>query len=195
MKPLALDQHWNDDCGRRHGQRRPDRERRRGLKAEAPRGGGQNERGHDDLRSPKPKHQMAHAPEPLERQLEPHGEHERDDAKGGDAVDRIDIDRKRVEPGRISRDGAQAIRSKRDAGEQVAQDRTDAQPEEQRRDHARRHQEQQRLLIDRKVDRLVHLGLAGRAWLSDDPSRFARDREPRPATRVMLAVAALHSPP
>ena len=102
---------------------------------------------------------MAHAPQALERQLEPHGEHERDDAKGGDAVDRVDIDRKRVEPGRFQIDRAEAVGSKRDAGEQVAQHRADAQPKEQRRDHARRHQEQQRLLVDRKVDRLVHLGL------------------------------------
>ena len=59
--------------------------------------------------------------------------------------------------GAFRRDRAEAIGSERDAREQVAQDRTDAQPEEQRRDHARRHQEQQRLLVDRKVDRLVHL--------------------------------------
>ena len=163
MKPFALDQHRNDDRGRRHGQRRPDRERRRRAKAEAPGGGGENQRRHDDLREAQPEHQMAHAPEPLERQLEPHGEHERDDAKGGDPVDRLDIDRKRAQPRRLLRDRAEAIGSKRDAGEQVAQHRTDAQPEEQRRDHARRHQEQQRLLVDRKVDRLVHSGLVAAA--------------------------------
>ncbi len=45
---------------------------------------------------PEPEHQMAHAPQTLERQFEPHGEHERDDAEGGDAVDRFDIDRERA---------------------------------------------------------------------------------------------------
>ena len=173
MKPFALDQHRNNDRSRRHGQRRPDRERRWGAKAQAPSSGSQNQRRHDDLREAQPEHQMAHAPEPLERQLEPHREHERDDAKGGDTVDRLDIDRKRTEPGRLPCDCAQTVGSERDACEQVTQDRTDAQPEEQRRDHARRHQEQQRLLIDRKVDRLVHLRLLGAARSQGvEPIRF-----------------------
>ena len=125
----------------------------------------QNQRRHDDLRQPKPEHQMAHAPEAFERQLEPHREHERDNAEGGDTVDRLDIDRKRAEPGRFPGDRAEAVRSERDAREQVTEHRTDAQPKEQRRDHARRHQEQQRLLVDRKVDRPVHSLLLGAARL------------------------------
>ena len=170
MKPFALDQHWNDDRGRRHRQRRADRERRGRAEAKTPGGGGENERRYDDLREPEPEHQMAHAPEALERQLEPHREHERDDAEGGDTVDRLDIDRKRAEPGRFPGDRAETVGSERDAREQVTQDRTDAQPEEQRRDHARRHQEQQRLLVDRKVDRLVHLTPVGSRALVEESS-------------------------
>ena len=75
-----------------------------GAKAETPGGGAQNQRRHDDLREPKPEHQITHAPQALERQLEPHREQERDDAKGGDAVDRVDIDRQRVEPRRFQID-------------------------------------------------------------------------------------------
>ena len=53
----------------------------------------QDQRRDDDLREPEPEHQPAHAPQSFERQFEPHGEQERDDAEGGDAVDRLDVDR------------------------------------------------------------------------------------------------------
>ncbi len=52
---------------------------------------------------------------------------------------------------------AEAIGPERHAREQVAEHRADAQAEEQRRDHARRHQEQQRLLVEGKINRLVHV--------------------------------------
>jgi len=113
---------------------------------------------------------MAHALESLKRQLEAHREHKRDDAERGNAVNRIDIDRKRVQPRRLEVNGAEGVGSERDASEQITQHRTDAQPEEQRRNHARRHQEQQRLLVDREVDLLVHIGLPAAGRLSFWPS-------------------------
>ena len=100
-EPAALDQHRDDDRRRGHRQRRPDRERRGGLRPRPPGGGGEDQRRHDDLPEAQPEHQPAHAPQALERQFEPHREQERDDAEGGDAIDRLDIDRKRAEPRRL----------------------------------------------------------------------------------------------
>ena len=59
----------------------------------------------------------------------------------------IDIDRECPEPGAFARQRAEAVGSERDAREQVAEHRADAEPEEQRRDDARRRQEQQGLLV------------------------------------------------
>ena len=159
MQPLALDEHRNDDRGRGHRERRADRKRRMGRDAQSPGRASQNEHRHGDLAESEPEHEMAHALEPFERQLEPHREHERDDAEGADAVDRLDIDREPAEPRRPEADRAEPIGSERDAREQIAQHRAHAQPEEQRRDDARRHEEQQRLLVERKVGRLAHPGL------------------------------------
>jgi len=98
---FALDQHRDDDRGRGHGEGRADSERRGRSEAQAPGDAAQDQHRDHDLRQPEPEHQPAHAAQSFERQFEPHGEQERDDAEGGDAVDRLDVDRKRVEPGRF----------------------------------------------------------------------------------------------
>ena len=110
----------------------------------------------DDLPEPEPEHEPAHPPQPLERQFEPHGEQKRDDPERGELVDRLDIDRECAEPRRLLAERAEAVGAERDAREQKSEHRTDAQTEEQGRDDARRRQEEQRLLINRKVGRLVH---------------------------------------
>ncbi len=156
MKPLAFDQHGHDDRGRGHRERRADGQRRGRSEAEAPGEGAQDHRRDDDLRKAEPEHQPAHAPQSLERQLEPHREQQRDHAEGGDAVDRFDVDREGAKPRRSPAERPEAVGPERDPRQQIAQHRTDAQPEEQRRDDARRHQEQQRLLVERKIDGLVH---------------------------------------
>ena len=156
MKPLAFDQHGHDDRGRGHRERRADGQRRGRSEAETPGDCAQDQGRDDDLSKPEPENQPAHAPQSLERQLEPHREQERHHAEGGDAVDRFDVDRKRAKPRRSPAERPEAVGSERDPRQQIAQHRTDAQPEEQRRDDARRHQEQQRLLVKGKVDGLVH---------------------------------------
>ena len=58
--------------------------------------------------------------------------------------------------GAFAAERSEAVGPERHARQQIPQHRTDPQPEEQRRDHAGRRQEQQRLLVEGKVDRLVH---------------------------------------
>ena len=156
MKPLAFDQHGHDDRGRGHRERRADGQRRGRSEAEAPGEGAQDHRRDDDLRKAEPEHQPAHAPQSLERQLEPHREQQRDHAEGGDAIDRFDVDREGAKPRRSPAERPETVGPERDPRQQIAQHRTDAQPEEQRRDNARRNKEQQRLLVERKIDGLVH---------------------------------------
>ena len=158
MEPLAFDQHGHDDRGRGHRERRADGQRRGRSEAEAPGEGAQDHRRDDDLRKAEPEHQPAHAPQSLERQLEPHREQQRDHAEGGDAVDRFDVDREGAQPRRSPAERPETVGPERDPRQQIAKHRTDAQPEEQRRDYARRHQEQQRLFVEGKVDGLVHVG-------------------------------------
>ena len=127
----------------------------------------------DDLPEPKPEHQPAHEPQPLERQFEPHGEEECDDAERGELVDRLDIDRECAQPGRLLAEPAEAVRSERDARQQISEHRTDAEAEEEGRDDARRRQEKQRLLVNRKVGRLVH----GRGFRHQDAASLAEAAE------------------
>ena len=101
-----------------------------------------------------------------------------DDAEGGDPVDRLDIaDGEGAEPRRLAGERAEAVGPERHAREQVAEHRADAQAEEQRRDDARRHQEQQRLLVEGKIESLVQGAppVSRPTTLVD----FARRREPR----------------
>ena len=156
MEPLALAEHGHDDRGRGHRERRADGQRRGRSEAEAPGEGAQDHRRDDDLRKAEPEHQPAHAPQSFERQFEPHREQQRDHAERGDAVDCFDVDRERAQPRRSPAERPEAVGPERDPGQQVAEHRTDAQPEEQRRDDARRHQEQQRLFVEGKVDGVAH---------------------------------------
>ena len=108
------------------------------------------------LPEPEPEHQPARQPQPLERQFEPHGEQERDDAERGELVDRLDIDGERVEPGRPPVQRAEAVGAERNARQQIAEHWADAEAKEEGRDDARGRQEEQRCLVNRKVGRLVH---------------------------------------
>ena len=126
-----------------------------GAQAESPGDRAERQRRDDDLREAEPENEPAHEAQALERQFEPHREQERDDAERGELIDRFDLDRECAEPGRSLAQRTEPVGSERDAGEQVAEHRADAQAEEQRRDDPRRRQEEQRLLVNRKVGRLV----------------------------------------
>ncbi len=160
-EPLALDEDRDHDRRRGHGERRADRRRGSRGQAEHPGDRAERQRRNDDLPKPEPEHQPAHPPQPLERQFEPHGEQKRDDPERGELVDRLDIDREGAEPRRLLAQRAKAVGAERDAREQKSEHRTDAQAEEQGRDDARRRQEEQRLLVNRKVGRLVHFEVSG----------------------------------
>ena len=155
-EPLALDEDGDDDRRRRHAERGADHQG--GGRSEAEREGrcGERQRCDHDLSEAEPEHEPPHAPDALERQLDAHGEEERDHAKGGDPVDRRDIaDREGGEPRRRAGKRAETVGPERHAREEIAEHRTDPQAEEQRRDHARRRQEQQRFLVEGKVQGLV----------------------------------------
>ena len=130
----------------------PKIERRRGLLAEQRRRSGDRRRADDDLRETEPEHQPAQALQTLEGKFEPHREEQHDDPEGREPIDRIDVgDREPVEPRRPRRQTSEARRAQRDAGQQIAEDGADVNAEKQRRDHARRDEEKQRLTIDRCV--------------------------------------------
>ena len=76
-----------------------------------------------------------------------------------------------------SRQRAESIRSERDAREEIAEHRADPEPEEQRRDDAGRHKEQQCLFVEGKIDGIVHGGQL---------SRFEPAREPRGAGAYVI---------
>ena len=77
--------------------------------------------------------------------------------KSASAIDRVDIgQRQGVEPGRALGEPAKAERPQRDAGQQEAEHRADAQAEEQRRDDAGGRQKEQRLLVDARIEGRVH---------------------------------------
>ena len=154
---FALGEHRNDDRGRRQRQSRADRRRRRGRPAERVGDEPQRQRGDDQLAEAEFEHQPAHALDALERQFEADGEQQHDDAEFGQPVDRLDVGQgERGKDGRALGELAEAERAEGDAGEQVAEHRADAQTDEQRRDHPRRDEEQQRFLIDAEVEGFVH---------------------------------------
>ena len=82
----------------------------------------------------------------------------------GDAVDRVDIgDEQPAQPFGRAGEAAEPKGPERDAREQVAEHRAYPDVEEQRRHDAGRHQEQQRLAVDSKVDGRIHSSLTGGA--------------------------------
>ena len=150
---FALGEHRNDDRGRRQRQSRADRRRRRGRPSERIGDEPQRQRGDDELAEAEFEHQPAHALDALERQFEADGEQQHDDAEFGQPGDRLDVgERQRGEDGRALGELAEAEWAEGDAGEQVAEHRADAQADEQRRDHPRRGEEQQRFLVDAEVE-------------------------------------------
>ena len=183
IEAFALGQHRNDDRGRGQRERRAD-DQRRGWRLAQPESDGAEQQRREQRPAPaQPEHQAPHARQALERQFEPHHEQQEHDAERGDAVDRLDIgQRQRVEPGRAGDETPEAERAEGDARQQKAQHRTDAQAEEQRRDDPRRHKEQQRLLVDGKIDGRIHARL-----------RLRRSRQVAGPNLVDLRLGATHS--
>ena len=104
-EPLALDEDRDHDRRRGHGERRADRRRGRRGQAERPGDRAERQRRDDDLPEPEPEHQPARQPQPLERQFEPHGEQERDDAARLDLCHRTRDRRFRFRPNTLFKRG------------------------------------------------------------------------------------------
>ena len=152
MEALALDQHRNDHRGRGHRQRRADRSRR-GAAWPSRRRSRPDERRHDDLRDSQSEHQMAHASSRSNDRSSPIVNNSATTPNAAmRSIASTLVSASASSHGARAARRAESGRPQRDAGEQIAKHGAYPQPKEQRRDHPCRHQEQQRLLVDRKVD-------------------------------------------